>query len=321
MNRRMAMALTGATVLLTALAACGESGSSSATSSAGSGGSSAGGGTIAGQLVLGGPAEFKTRVDGVPGLQKVYGVAFGQYRELDAGGPLTINALKNGQVDAADIFTTDPSIKANGFVVLDDPKNLYAAQNVLPLINATKATDGVKAALNAVSAKLTTEDLINLNEKVINEQQDPAAVAKQWLADKGLDTAGTQAAGVSLKVGSANFQESVILADIYAQALQAQGATVTTQLNIGSRETYIPGLKDGSIDLIPEYSGVLLQYFDKAATAVSSDDVFAALPAALPSGLTVLDQSKAEDKDAIVVSKETADKYKLSSIADLANKP
>jgi osmoprotectant transport system substrate-binding protein len=317
----MAMALTGATVLLTALTACGQSGSSSANSSAGSAGSSAAGGTIASQLVLGGPAEFKTRVDGVPGLQKVYGVAFGQYRELDAGGPLTINGLKNGQVDAADIFTTDPSIKANGFVVLDDPKNLYAAQNVLPLINATKATDGVKAALNAVSAKLTTEDLINLNEKVINEQQDPAAVAKQWLTDKGLATTGTQAAGASLKVGSANFQESVILANVYAQALQAQGATVTTQLNIGSRETYIPGLKDGSIDLIPEYSGVLLQYFDKAATAVSSDDVFAALPAALPSGLTVLDQSKAEDKDAIVVSKETADKYKLSSIADLANKP
>jgi glycine betaine/choline ABC-type transport system substrate-binding protein len=113
----------------------------------------------------------------------------------------------------------------------------------------------------------------------------------------------------------------VILANIYAQALQAQGATVSTQLNIGSREAYMPGLQDGSIDLIPEYSGVLLQYFDKQATAVSSDDVFAALPAALPQGLVVLDQSEAEDKDAIVVTKETADKYNLKSIADLAAKP
>jgi glycine betaine/choline ABC-type transport system substrate-binding protein len=323
MNRRMATALTGATVLLTVLAACGESGSSSgsASGSASASGSGGGGATIASQLVLGGPAEFKTRVDGVPGLQKTYGVSFGQYRELDAGGPLTINALKNGQIDAADIFTTDPSIEVNDFVVLDDPKNLYAAQNVLPLMNATKATDGVKAALNAVSAQLTTEDLTALNEKVINEKQDPAAVAKQWLSEKGLDAAGSQAAGAALKVGSANFQENVILANIYAQALQAQGATITTQLNIGSRETYMPGLQDGSIDLIPEYSGVLLQHFDPNATAVSSEDVYAALPAALPSGLIVLDQSQAQDKDAIVVTKDTADKYGLSSIADLAKTP
>jgi len=319
-KQRTAVAIAGATVLLTALTACGASGSSSSSGSSDSG-SSSGGDTIAANLVLGGPPEFQTRTDGIPGLDKVYGVTFGSFKKLDAGGPLTINALKNGQIDAADIFTTDPSIAANDFVVLEDPKNLYAAQNVLPLINEAKATDGVKATLNAVSAKLTTDDLIDLNEKVINEQQDPAAVAKAWLADKGLDATGTQAAGQTLKVGSANFQENVILANIYAQALQAQGATVSTQLNIGSRETYMPGLQDGSIDLIPEYSGVLLQYFDKKATAVSSDDVFAALPAALPQGLVVLDQSKAEDKDAIVVTKETADKYHLKSIADLAAKP
>jgi osmoprotectant transport system substrate-binding protein len=319
-KQRTAVAIAGATALLTALTACGASGSSSSSGSSDSG-SSSGGDTIASNLVLGGPPEFQTRADGIPGLDKVYGVTFGDYKKLDAGGPLTINALKNGQIDAADIFTTDPSIAANDFVVLEDPKNLYAAQNVLPLINETKATDGVKATLNAVSAQLTTDDLIDLNEKVINEQQDPAAVAKAWLADTGLDAAGTQAAGQTLKVGSANFQENVILANIYAQALQAQGATVSTQLNIGSRETYMPGLQDGSIDLIPEYSGVLLQYFDKQATATSSEDVYAALPAALPQGLVVLDQSKAEDKDAIVVTKETADKYSLKSIADLAAKP
>jgi osmoprotectant transport system substrate-binding protein len=316
------MALGGATVLLTALTACGQAGSSSGSNASASGssaaGSSAAGGTIASNLVLGGPPEFEQRTDGVPGLKKVYGVTFGQFRKLDAGGPLTINALKNGQIDAADIFTTDPSIATNDFVVLDDPQDLYAAQNVLPLVNTAKATDGVKATLNAVSAALTTQDLIDLNEKVINEQQDPAAVAGQWLTGKKLDAAGTQAAGQTLKVGSANFQENVILAQVYAKALQAQGATVTTQLNIGSRETYMPGLQDGSIDLIPEYSGVLLQFFDKQATAVSSADVFKALPGVLPKGLSVLDQSQAEDKDAIVVTRKTADKYQLKSIADLA---
>jgi len=321
MTRRIGIlrALAGATVLLTALTACGESGSSSGSS--GSSSSSSGGDTIASNLVLGGPPEFENRTDGIPGLQKTYGVSFGDFRKLDAGGPLTINALKTGQIDAADIFTTDPSIATNGFVVLEDPKNLYAAQNVVPLINKDKATDGVKATLNAVSAKLTTDDLIDLNEKVINEKQDPAAVAKAWLADNGLDATGTQAAGTTLTVGSANFQENVVLANIYAQALQAQGATVNTQLNIGSRETYMPGLQDGSIDLIPEYTGVLLQFFDKNSSAVSSEDVYAALPSVLPANLIVLDQSQAEDKDAIVVTKETAQNYDLKSIADLAGKP
>jgi osmoprotectant transport system substrate-binding protein len=319
-SSRIAMALTGATVLLTALTACGESGSSSSSGSASSS-ATAGGETIASGLVLGGPPEFETRPDGIPGLAEVYGVTFGEFRSLDAGGPLTINALRNGQIDAADIFTTDPSIAANDFVVLEDPEDLYAAQNVVPLISTEKVTDGIRSVLDAISAELTTEDLISLNEQVIVDQQDPAAVAGQWLADKGLDTTGTQAAGTELTIGSANFQENVILANIYAQALQAQGATVSTQLNIGSRETYMPGLEDGSIDLIPEYSGVLLEHFDPEATAVSSEDVYAALPEALPENLTVLEQSEAEDKDAIVVTRETAEEFGLTSIADLAEAP
>jgi osmoprotectant transport system substrate-binding protein len=311
MNVKVLVAVAGIAALAMPLSACGSS------STPGSGASGAGG-TVASTLILGGPPEFLTRVDGVPGLQKVYGVQFSSFKALDAGGPLTINALKNGQIDAGDIFTTDPSIKANNFVVLADPKNLYTAQNVLPLINKAKATPGVTQVLNAISAKLTTDDLVAMNSQVITDKQDPAAVAAAWLSSAGLSTKGTEAAGASLTVGSANFQENVILAQIYAQALADQGANVTTKLNIGSRETYIPGLKDGSIDLIPEYSGVLLQYFDPKATAETSDDVFAALQKAVPAPLTVLNQSQAQDKDAIVVTAATAAKYHLVSIADLA---
>jgi len=139
----------------------------------------------AGSLVFGGPPEFKTRPDGVPGLKRVYDVTFGQFKTLDAGGPLSVNALKNGQVDAADIFTTDPSIEKNDFVVLQDPKNLYTAQNVLPLINKAKASQTVTSALNAVSAKLDTKTLTDLLGKVY-DKQDPNAVAKAWLAQVGL---------------------------------------------------------------------------------------------------------------------------------------
>ena len=155
--------------------------------------------------------------------------------------------------------------------------------------------------------------------KVITNKQDPDAVAKQWLTDNKLDATGTDAAGAKLTVGSANFPESVLLADIYADALKAQGASTSTKLNIGSREKYVPGLKDGSIDLMPEYNGSILQYLDKTATATSPTDVLAALQKVLPSNLIVLDQSAAQDSDAIVVTQATATKYNLKSIADLAN--
>jgi osmoprotectant transport system substrate-binding protein len=131
-------------------------------------------------------------------------------------------------------------------------------------------------------------------------------------------SAATPAPSDTIVVGSANFPENVLLAQIYAGALKAKGVKVSTKLNIGSREAYIPGLKDGSIDVIPDYSGNLLTYFDKTATAVSADDVFAALQTAVPAPLAVLPQSTAEDKDAVVVTKATAAKYNLTSIGDLA---
>ena len=140
---------------------------------------------VANKLTLGAPPEFQTRADGIPGLKKIYNVNFKTFKKLDAGGPLTENGLKNGQIDAGDIFTTDPLIAKNGWVVLADPKNLYTAQNVLPLINSSKASANVKSILNAVSAKLTTDDLVQLNEKVQLEKQDPDAVAKAWLSSAG----------------------------------------------------------------------------------------------------------------------------------------
>ncbi len=130
--------------------------------------------------------------------------------------------------------------------------------------------------------------------------------------------AASGSAGGAIVVGSANFPESALLANIYAAALTKAGVQATTNLNIGSREVYIKAIQDGSISLVPEYSGVLLQYFDPNATAVSSEDVYAALQKALPQGLQVLDKSAAEDKDAVVVTKATADANNLKSIADLA---
>ena len=122
----------------------------------------------------------------------------------------------------------------------------------------------------------------------------------------------------SIKVGSADFTESKIIAELYAQALEANGFTVTRQFGIGSRETYIPAVQDHSIDLIPEYTGNLLQYFDKETTATTPDAVLLGLLKALPGELSILYPSPAEDKDTLAVTEATAQRLNVKSIADLA---
>jgi osmoprotectant transport system substrate-binding protein len=140
----------------------------------------------AGTLTVGGPPEWKTRDTGIPGFKKIYGLEFKAFRPLDAGGPLTLAALKNGQIDAGDLFTTDPSIAANDLVALEDPKNMYAAQNVVPLITKSKSNPTIQGALNAVSAKLDTATLAALLKEVVVDKKDADAVAKEFLTKSGL---------------------------------------------------------------------------------------------------------------------------------------
>lgn len=126
------------------------------------------------------------------------------------------------------------------------------------------------------------------------------------------------AGGANIVVGSFNFPESEILGNIYALALEDAGFNVSTKFNLGPRQTTIPALADGSINLMPEYNGNLLFYYDTAATARTTDEVDSALKAAIPSDFQILDPSAAEDKDAYVVTQEMADTYDLTSIGDLS---
>jgi osmoprotectant transport system substrate-binding protein len=136
---------------------------------------------VASTFVLGGPPEWETRPTGVPGLKEKYGLTFKEFKALDAGGPLTLNALLADQIQAGNLFTTDAAIPANDLVVLEDPKNLFAAQNVLPLIRTDANTPQVTEALNAVSAKLDTATLTELGAKVTVDKQDSAQVAQEWV--------------------------------------------------------------------------------------------------------------------------------------------
>ncbi|MGF4042931.1 ABC transporter substrate-binding protein [Paenarthrobacter nitroguajacolicus] len=138
------------------------------------------------------------------------------------------------------------------------------------------------------------------------------------LATPSTSAPSGSSAGGSLVVGSADFPESQVIAEIYVGALNAAGLTATSKPNIGSREIYFKAVQDGSVDLVPDYSGNLLSYVDTEAAEVSAEDVYKALPGKLPEGLAVLEPAKAESKDAMVVTKATAEKYQLKSIEDLA---
>ncbi|KQO46877.1 MULTISPECIES: ABC transporter substrate-binding protein [unclassified Frigoribacterium] len=125
--------------------------------------------------------------------------------------------------------------------------------------------------------------------------------------------------GDTLVIGSQQYYSNEIIAELYAQALEAKGYKVDRQYQIGQREVYLPELESGKIDVFPEYTGNLLQYYDKEETAKSPEEVETALAAALPDGLTALKAAAASDQDSYNVTKEFSEENDITSLADLKN--
>jgi osmoprotectant transport system substrate-binding protein len=142
----------------------------------------------AGSFTLAANPEFATRPDGIKGLESLYGLKDVKFKAInDAGGPTTLKALLADQVQVADIYSTTPSIKQNKLVTLTDPKNLFASQQVVPIVSTSKATSDLESIVNGVSAKITTEDLLDLNTKASGSSKpDYQALANTWLKSKGL---------------------------------------------------------------------------------------------------------------------------------------
>ncbi len=140
----------------------------------------------ASSMVLGGPPEFKTRSDGIAGLKANYGLTFKSFDPLDESGPITLAALTSGKVQAADVFTTTPQIVSDKLVSLADPKFNFAAQNVIPLVYKPALTPTISATLNAVSAKLTTAALLQMDNAVITDKANYTTVAEGFLQSIGM---------------------------------------------------------------------------------------------------------------------------------------
>jgi osmoprotectant transport system substrate-binding protein len=140
---------------------------------------------VAGDLTLGAPPECVDFAACIPGLRDVYGIEFGDFVPLDPGAPI-FEALENGDIDVARVFSTDAPIAENDWVVLEDDQALNPVQNVIPVGNEDADTEEIAEICNEVSAALTTEDLTDLNRRVITDKEDPADVAEDWLAENDL---------------------------------------------------------------------------------------------------------------------------------------
>lgn len=137
-------------------------------------------------ITLGGPPECPERPFCQPGLEEVYGVAVDAFTPLDAGGPLTVQAIVQGAVQVGLVFSSSGSVTANDLVVLADDKELQTAENILPAVHTPALTEAIEAALDSVSAVLTTDELQALNQQVEIDRKDPVDVATEFLTAKGL---------------------------------------------------------------------------------------------------------------------------------------
>lgn len=140
------------------------------------------------EITMGGPPELATRggFGSLKGLKRLYGIQFKRFFPLDVAGPLTVSALKAGKIGCANLFSTQSAIAVNGFVTLADPKGFAQSETVLPLIAKDAAKPEVVATLNAVSAKLTTEQLKAMVKSVEVDKDDASTVARRFLTDQGL---------------------------------------------------------------------------------------------------------------------------------------
>jgi osmoprotectant transport system substrate-binding protein len=208
-------------------------------------------------------------------------------------------------------------------VVLEDDQQLQNADNIIPAVNAdaAEANPALLPALNAVSAELTTDELVEMNAAVAVERQSAEDVAAAWV-EENLDTGALEQGSGAISVGGANFPESTILANVYADVLTAAGFDAAVQ-EVGNRELYLPALQRGEIQVFPEYLSTATEFLEgNEETVVASGDVEATVEALTPlaeaAGLVFGEPSEAADQNAFAVTQAFADELGVGTLSELA---
>ncbi|MCW2581834.1 MAG: Glycine betaine/choline-binding protein of an ABC-type transport system [Klenkia sp.] len=215
-------------------------------------------------------------------------------------------------------------IPGDQLVVLEDDKGLQAVDNIIPAVNTafSEADPGVLEVLSSISSVLTTEDLVAMNSGVDIERRSAEDVAAAYVTDNDLGADATAGSG-AVVVGAAGFTESQILANVYADTLNAAGYTASVQ-TVGQRETYLPALQAGDFDVFPEYVGTLTEYLDgNPDEAVASADLDATVevlrPLGAAVGLTFGEPAEAADENAFAITTTLQDELGgITTLTELA---
>ena len=243
----------------------------------------------------------------------------------DPADPASSDGATGGATSGATAMAQEcQPVPGDTLTVLADDKMLQNSDNMVPAINADAADTAVIEALDAVSAELTTDDLIALNKAVDIDRQTSQEAAAAWLEETGVSTTATGSG--SLTVGTANFSENITVGEIYASVLEEAGFDVEVR-TVGNRETYLPALQNGEVHIVPEYAATLAEFLNRAANGAEADPVasgditetMAALePLATEAGLVVGAPSEAQDQNAFAVTQAFADQYGVTSLTELA---
>jgi osmoprotectant transport system substrate-binding protein len=220
--------------------------------------------------------------------------------------------------------STSTSSAGNELVVLTDDMHLQTVDNVVPVVNNKVDSPALEQALNGVSKVLTTDELLAMNKSADIDRKSPVSVAKAYVDQKKLAT-GVSGGSGKVVVGGANFNESQILANIYALVLKGAGFDASVK-PVTNREVYEPALERGDITVFAEYAGTLTEFLNKKANGpnaapLATGDLQATVTAlrglAAKKGLKVLDPAQAADQNAFAVTKNFATANNLHTLSDL----
>jgi osmoprotectant transport system substrate-binding protein len=324
-------------VPLTLTAACGDDDNpSSASTTAAAGGdgttttgadgatttSGGGGDVVAVDLRLGAPADCPENPFCIPGLQDKYGIDLSEGFEALEGDAIPA-ALASGDIDIALMFSTDPQIQENEFVILEDDQGMFSADNIVPALTSDlNDVEGVSDILDALSATLTTENVTAMNAQSVIDHEDADAIAEAFIGENASDacTGEAPADAPPIVVGAQDFPESQIMAELYAQCLSAAGFDATTQELGGFRDLELAAFDSGDINLAPEYAASMLEFINENAGEATADaqETTDALNERLADlGLVALTPSDAVDTNSFVVTSEAADANGWRTISDL----
>jgi osmoprotectant transport system permease protein len=276
-------------------------------------------GKVAGRLRFGSIPGFDTRADGLKLLRHVYGIRFGQVHSYENG--LKYKALLDGKVDAVYGFETDGQIARDRLVVLRDDRAAWPPYHAAPLVSAKFAGHSGAAfapTLDAVSALLDAKTMRRLNAAVDEDKREPADVAREFLQAHGLTKRGPRP---TVRIASKDFTEQYVLGELYAQALEARGFQVERRLGLGATAVADGALRRGQVDMYPEYTGTAWTAVlkRKVVPGTSSQAVWSGVHDGYAARrLDVLHPTPFSNGNAIVMTKQTADRLHVKTLSDLA---